>query len=125
MDIGGINANYAEYLSGSASAASKTDQLNKMNPENATDEEMMNACKQFEEYFVEMVLKEVFKTVDLVGSSESSTGAMSTSKDWIKDGMVQKFATMITEESNLGLAQQLYDSMKRNTISVSELPDAE
>jgi len=125
MDIGGINANYAEYLSGSASVASKTDQLNKINPENATDEEMMNACKQFEEYFVEMVLKEVFKTVDLVGSSESSTGAMSTSKDWIKDGMVQKFATMITEESNLGLAQQLYDSMKRNTISVSELPDAE
>ena len=82
----------------------------------------MDACKQFEEYFVEMTLKEVFKTVDLFGMGESSSGAMSTSKDLMKDSVVQKFAEKITEESNLGLAQQLYESMKRNTIDVSELP---
>ena len=54
---------------------------------------------------------------------ESTSGAMSTSKDFMKDAMVQKFSEKITEEANLGLAQQLYDSMKRNTIDVSELPD--
>ena len=99
------------------------DRIKNMDYANATDEELMNACKQFEEYFVEMALKEVFKTVDLFGMNESTSNAMSTSKDLMKDGMVQKFAEKITEESNLGLAQQLYESMKRNTIDVSELPD--
>ena len=70
-----------------------------------------------------MTLKEVFKTEDMFGMGESTSGAMSTSKDFMKDAMVQKFSEKITEEANLGLAQQLYDSMKRNTIDVSELPD--
>ncbi len=122
MDIGGLNANYTEYLTNSAAASSRIDKLNNLDYSNASDEEMMSACKQFEEYFVEMVLKEVFKTVDMVGMSDSSSSAMSTSKEWIQDSMVQQFASKITEDSKLGLAQQLYESMKRNTISIDELP---
>lgn len=123
MDISGLNMDYQNYLSRSSAATAKMDQIKNTDYENATDEELMDACKQFEEYFVEMTLKEVFKTVDLFGMGESSSGAMSTSKDLMKDGIVQKFAEKITEESNLGLAQQLYESMKRNTIDVSELPE--
>lgn len=123
MDISGLNTDYQNYLSKSSAATAKMDQINNMDYENATDEELMDACKQFEEYFVEMTLKEVFKTVDLFGMGESTSSAMSTSKDLMKDGIVQKFAEKITEESNLGLAQQLYESMKRNTIDVSELPE--
>lgn len=123
MDISGLNTDYQNYLSKSSAATAKMDQIKNTDYENATDEELMDACKQFEEYFVEMTLKEVFKTVDLFGMGESSSGAMSTSKDLMKDGIVQKFAEKITEESNLGLAQQLYESMKRNTIDVSELPE--
>ncbi len=122
MDINGLNTDYTNYVKQS-SAAAKMDRIKNMDYANATDEELMNACKQFEEYFVEMTLKEVFKTVDLFGMNESTSNAMSTSKDLMKDGMVQKFAEEIIEESNLGLAQQLYESMKRNTIDVSELPD--
>ena len=126
MDINGLNTdytNYTNYLSQSSAASARMDQIKNKDYANATDEELMDACKQFEEYFVEMTLKEVFKTVDLFGMGESSSGAMSTSKDLMKDSVVQKFAEKITEESNLGLAQQLYESMKRNTIDVSELPD--
>ena len=125
MDINGLNTdytNYTNYLSQSSAASARMDQIKNKDYANATDEELMDACKQFEEYFVEMTLKEVFKTVDLFGMGESSSGAMSTSKDLMKDSIVQKFAEKITEESNLGLAQQLYESMKRNTIDVSELP---
>ncbi len=125
MDINGLNTdytNYTNYLSQSLAASARMDQIKNKDYANATDEELMDACKQFEEYFVEMTLKEVFKTVDLFGMGESSSGAMSTSKDLMKDSVVQKFAEKITEESNLGLAQQLYESMKRNTIDVSELP---
>ena len=125
MDINGLNTDYTNhtnYLSQSSAASARMDQIKNKDYANATDEELMDACKQFEEYFVEMTLKEVFKTVDLFGMGESSSGAMSTSKDLMKDSIVQKFAEKITEESNLGLAQQLYESMKRNTIDVSELP---
>ena len=123
MDIGGLNTDYQNYMSRSSEASAKMNQIQKTDYANATDEELMNACKQFEEYFVEMTLKEVFKTVDMFGMGESTSGAMSTSKYFMKDAMVQKFSEKITEEANLGLAQQLYDSMKRNTIGVSELPD--
>ncbi|MBD5551865.1 MAG: hypothetical protein HDQ96_11945 [Lachnospiraceae bacterium] len=123
MDINGLNTDYASYLSQSSAASTKINQLQNADYTNATDDELLDACKQFEEYFVEMTLKEVFKTVDLFGTGESSSSAMSTSKDLMKDSMVKTFAEKITENSNLGLAQQLYESMKRNTIDVSELPD--
>lgn len=123
MDINGLNTEYSKYLSQSTQASTKMEQFKNMDYANATDEELMSACKQFEEYFVEMTLKEVLKTVDLFGENESTSSAMATSKDLMKDGMVQTFAEKITEESNLGLAKQLYESMRRNTIDVSELPD--
>lgn len=123
MDISGLNTDYSKYVSQSSQASAKMNQIKNMDYANATDEELMSACKQFEEYFVEMTLKEVFKTVDLFGMNESTSNAMSTSKDLMKDSMVRTFAEKITEESNLGLAQQLYESMRRNTIDVSELPD--
>lgn len=123
MDINGLNTEYSKYLSQSTQASAKMEQFKNMDYAGATDEELMSACKQFEEYFVEMTLKEVLKTVDLFGENESTSNAMATSKDLMKDGMVQTFAEKITEESNLGLAQQLYESMRRNTIDVSELPD--
>ncbi len=123
MDISSLNTDYQSYLSNSSSTTAKMDQIKNTDYKNATDEELMDACKQFEEYFVEMALKEVFKTVDLFGMGESTSNAMSTSKDFMKDSIVQKFAEKITEESGLGLAQQLYESMKRNTIDVSELPE--
>lgn len=123
MDINGLNMDYSNYVSQSSVASAKMNKIRNMDYKNATDEELMDACKQFEEYFVEMTLKEVFKTVDLFGMGESTSSAMSTSKDLMKDSVVQSFAEKITEESNLGLAQQLYESMRRNTIDVSELPD--
>lgn len=123
MDINGLNTDYADYVSRSSTASARMERMKNMDYANASDEELMDACKQFEEYFVEMTLKEVFKTVDLFGMGQSSSNAMNTSKDLMKDSMVQKFAEKITEESNLGLAQQLYESMRRNTIDVSELPE--
>ena len=123
MDIGGLSTEYQNYINQSSAASSKINKIQNTDYTNATDDELMDACKQFEEYFVEMTLKEVFKTVDLFGTGESTSNAMSTSKDFMKDSIIQKFAEKLTEESDLGLAQQLYESMKRNTIDVSELPE--
>ena len=79
-----------------------------------TEEELMDACKEFETYLVEQVMKEVTKSVNLFGEDESSDAGMSTMMDYYKDSFVQEISSTISENSNLGIAQQLYESMKRN-----------
>lgn len=74
----------------------------------ATDEELMNACKEFETYLVEQVIK---NTKSAMLEDEDSQG------DYMKmfgDKMNQSYAEMIAENANLGIAQMLYESMKRN-----------
>ena len=90
---------------------------------NATDDELMDACKQFEQYLVEMVMDEVMDTVDIFGTGEPSSSSMASSQDLMKDSMVQTMSKQLTEGANLGIAQELYESMKRNYGT--EIPTAE
>lgn len=74
----------------------------------ATDEELMQACKEFETYLVEQVIK---NTRSAMLNDEDSQG------DYMKmfgDRLNQSYAEMITDTADLGIAQMLYESMKRN-----------
>ena len=74
----------------------------------ATDEELMAACKEFETYLVEQVIK---NTKSAMLDDEDSQG------EYMKmfgDRLNQSYAEMITETADLGIAQMLYESMKRN-----------
>lgn len=73
----------------------------------ASEDELMDVCKQFESYFVEQVMKEMVKTVPM---TEESNQLM----DYFKDMTIQELATEVTDQSNLGLAQIMYEQMKRN-----------
>ena len=77
----------------------------------ATDEELMDACKQFEAYFLEQMFKAMMKTIP---ENEDMSGSTSTLMDYYKDEMVQQLASDSTENNSLGLAQMLYEQMKRN-----------
>lgn len=116
MDIDGIASsymNYADMLTGSASG--KTSQsissLQNKDLSGASDDELMDVCKEFEAYFVEMVMKEMMKTA---GSDELSSGANSTLVNYFKDSAISDLAKQSTEQNSLGLAQTLYEQMKRN-----------
>lgn len=74
----------------------------------ATDEEMMEACKSFESYLVSQVVKQVKSAV--APSQEDENQYISYFGDMIYD----KYAESLTESGTLGIAQQLYESMKRN-----------
>jgi flagellar protein FlgJ len=76
--------------------------------EGATDEEMMDACKSFESYLVQQVMKQV---KDSVAKSEEDEGEYMS---YFGDMLYEKYAEDITESGELGIAQQLYESMKRN-----------
>ena len=113
MDISGLTSAYTDYLTTQANS-SKTDALkDKLNTDysKATDEELMAACKQFEAYFVEQVFKGMQKTIP---ESEYSSSSTSTLVDYFKDNMIQELAAQNTETNSIGLAQTMYDQIKRN-----------
>lgn len=77
----------------------------------ATDEELMEVCKEFEAYLVEQVFD---RMKDAMTDSEEEE---SDYLNYFGDMMYQEYANTIAENGELGLAQQLYESMKRNTVS--------
>lgn len=77
----------------------------------ASDEELMDVCKEFESYFMEQVLKEMEKTIP---DNDEGDASMSQLTDYYKDQMLQKLSGEMAEETGNSLAQQLYEQMKRN-----------
>lgn len=81
------------------------DQLTQTN--NMNDEELQEVCKSFESYFVEQMFKEMRNTVP---SSDEDNEYMS----YFGDMLYQEYSDKITENNGIGIAQMLYESMKRN-----------
>lgn len=112
MDISSITSAYSDiYASASNQSTSKLESQLDTDYTSATDEELMDACKQFEAYFLEQMFKEMLKTIP---ESEESSGSTSSLVDYYKDQMVQNIAADSTEQNSMGLAQMLYEQMKRN-----------
>ncbi len=112
MDIGNISA-YTDIIKTQTSqSASKLEQQTGKDFSKATDEELMDACKEFEAYFVEQMFKEMIKTIP---ESDSTSSYASSMMDYYKDNMVQELASETADQNGgLGLAQMLYEQMKRN-----------
>ncbi|MBD5540430.1 MAG: hypothetical protein HDR00_04435 [Lachnospiraceae bacterium] len=113
MDIGGIS-NYTNSIMNQASAsANNISNLSNADMESKTDDELMEACKEFESYFLEQVFKEMEKTVSIFKDDEEDS---STSQlvDFFKESTITELASQSTDRNSLGLAQMLYDQMKRN-----------
>lgn len=76
--------------------------------EDATDEELMDACKEFEQYFVEQIFKAMKKTVpedSLLGDNEYM--------NMFEDKLIGGIAEKVVDSEQLGFAQQLYESMSK------------
>ena len=122
MDISNITSMYSDMYSTAANqAASKLqNQLDGADYTTATKDELMDACKQFEAYFIEQMYKAMLKTVP---ENEGSSNYASSIMDYYKDQMVQGIAEETTNrsEGGFGLAQMLYEQMARNYgIGVTE-----
>ncbi len=90
-------------------AAAKADDLKQSlnNINNASDEELMQVCEDFESYLVEQVFKAMEKTV---GKDEEENEYM----QYFGDNLYQEYAADIADKGDLGIAQTLYESMKRD-----------
>lgn len=112
-DFSNITGMYSDMYSTAAnqSAAKLQNKLTDADYSKASDAELMDACRQFEAYFIEQMYKGMMKTVP---QSEETSNYTSTMMDYYKDQMIQSVAEQTTSGSGLGLAQMLYEQMKRN-----------
>ena len=108
------------YMDSAGKAASSTSDLEKTlgsgDLSNATDEELMDVCKDFEAYFIEQMFKSMEKMVPKDEDEEESS-SMSSMTDYFKDEMMSKYAEIAADSNGgngLGIAQTLYEQMKRN-----------
>lgn len=117
MDLTSINSNYYSNITDAASQSlSATD---KKDYSNSTDKELMDVCKQFEAYFIEQVLKEAEKTIPKSDEHDQSTENLVS---FFKDNVIQEYAKIMQEnQGGTGLAQTMFEQMKRNYGS-KEIP---
>ena len=111
MDISGLSAYTDLYQTQASQSTSKLESELKTDYSKSTDDELLDACKEFEAYFLEQMFKEMMKTIP---ESETTSSYSSNLIDYYKDNMIQEIAGNSTEQNSLGLAQMLYEQMKRN-----------
>lgn len=111
MDISSLS-NYYNSIAQTSTSANSISQLSESDMEDKSDEELMEVCKEFESYLLEQVFKEMEKTSSIFGDDEDSSSSQMV--DYFKDTTIAELASESTEQNSLGLAQTLYEQMKRN-----------
>ena len=119
MAITGVDPSsyYSDYYSNVSNVSKDALEKTLGNVDDKTsEEELMKACKEFEAYFVEQIFKGMEKTIMKAEDEDSST---SMYQEYFGDMQVQEYAKAATEQTNgngtgIGLANQLYEQMKRN-----------
>ena len=133
--IDNLNSIYANSTYTNQTTNSISNKLNSTDFSKASDDELMEVCKDFESYFVEQMLKSMAKmsSVDgsnsdniyasLFGVTEDSDSGMNTLSSYFGDELMSSMADRVVENQSgkgLGIAQTLYEQMKRN-YSVKEV----
>jgi flagellar protein FlgJ len=106
----GSNSLYTTSAGMANSSTKANDIETTLNNKSATDVELMEACKSFETYFLEQVYKGMENTVQK--SEEEENNDYMTQ---FGDMLYEQYAEDTTENQSVGLAQMLYESMKRNS----------
>ncbi len=122
MDFSNITGMYSDAYSTAAnqSATKLQNKLDGADYSKATDDELLSACKQFEAYFIEQMYKGMMKTIP---QNEETSNYTSSMMDYYKDQMIQSAAEQTSNQSGFGLAQMLYEQMKRN-YGISDIPES-
>lgn len=123
VDMSNITGMYSDMYANAAnqSANKLQSQLDGKDYAKASDAELMDACKQFEAYFIEQMYKGMLKTIP---KNEETSHYTSTLMDYYQDQMVQSVAKETSNQSGLGLAQMLYEQLKRN-YGLTDVPTAQ
>lgn len=119
MEISGMGNLYTDYLKTQVkdSSADVSNKLNNTDLSSASDEELMDACKSFESYFLEQIFDKMLESTKLFSDEEENSYA-SKMVDYFKDGAIQELTNQATSQNGLGIAQTLFDQMKRQYSAI-------
>lgn len=110
LNVEGLSSFYNTDTSNST--ANKLEETLSSDLSTATEDELMEVCKDFEAYFTEQMFKAMQR---MVPESDNEMSASNKQlQDYYKEQMVQTFAEQSAEGEGLGIAQMLYEQMKRN-----------
>ena len=126
FNVSGINASaISEYAMQESKNASTIALQKKLENTSAkfTDDELWQACKGFEAYFMEQIYKEMQKSVDAL-KPESQDKSTSTLVDYFKNQTLQEICADSVDTQSNGFAQMLYENLKRN-YDIPTAPEAE
>ena len=114
MDISNISSltDYYTSVTGEAKATELARNLSGKAENASTDDELMDVCKQFESYMLEQVFKHMDKTV--MRNDDGKDASTENLVDFFRGQAIQDLASQSTEKQGLGIAQQLYEQLRRN-----------
>lgn len=118
MAIGGLDTAYTDYITNTAKdgSAAVKDKLSS-DFSDASDEELMGACKEFEAYFLEQIFDTMMESTKIF-SDEKEDSYATKMVDYFKDSAVQAMTQQATEQNGMGLAKVLYEQMKRQYSAI-------
>ncbi len=109
MTVNGISGTDYSSVIAQTQTSGLEGTLGSIDSTKATDDEMMNACKEFEAYMIEQIYKSMEKTIIKADEEENEY------ETYFGDMRIQQYAKSVVDQGGIGLAQQLYEAMKRNS----------
>ncbi len=120
LNINGVNSNLNVSSTSGISALQKTEFAKEESKVSSfedellkaqSDEELKEACDQFEQYFINMMFKQMQKTVHK-DNSPNAIFKESHAESVMKDFLHQEYAKEMTNAGGIGLSNMLYEQMK-------------
>lgn len=109
--ITGLTNNLTSYDTYTSATSDLKNKISNTDFSKASDEELMEACRSFESYFIEQAFKGMEKMIPKSDDSTSSNSYV----EMFKDTLYEEYAKSATERGDgIGIAKMLYEQMKRN-----------
>ena len=107
INVGSAMFQYASSIT-SSNTSTSIQNMKDTSLVNSTDEELMDACREFEAYFVEQLMKQMQKTV-----IKSELTEESETESYFKEMLYQEYAAEASKGQGVGIAKMMYEQMKR------------
>lgn len=112
--INGLGDYYQTYQTTDATTQ-KLQQSLQATDKTSSEDELLDACKEFETYFVEQVMKSMEAFTKVPGAEDEETSSKSSSYyETFKSTLTEEMAGTLTDNADFGIANVLYEQMKRN-----------
>ena len=78
-----------------------------------SDEELMDACKEFEAYFVEKIFDTMLESTKMFSDDKDENSYGNKMVDVFKETALHQLSSQVADSGSVGLARTLYEQMKR------------